>query len=240
MLTDQAKKWIAEQKKLTADKDMEEMSCRWFFRDPVRPEPTCRDFFFTPADGFITLQGRFDTDADMVDVKGAEITLNTLLGPHEIDQPALAIAVFMSFLDVHINRAPTECCITRHQVPPVRTANVPMLWTERGILKDLRIKPASMGFMAENERIVNEIFCAPLKYRYFVVQIADSDVNYIVPLKPGDVTWYNQNERFGQIRWGSMCVLVLPLDERFKFTPLCQVGDHVECCIDPLVRVDRH
>ena len=234
------KTWIKQAKKETIEKDMEEMSTVHFFRNPVRAMPATRQFVFTPADGFITLQGRFDPESDLVDIKGVHITINNLLGPHAVDSPCLVIAVFMSFLDVHWNRAPTEAVMTRHAMPPVRTANVPMLWEERDILKDLHLRSADMQFMAVNQRVVNVFYAPHMKYTYYVVQIADSDVSMIVPVKAtSPINLYNQNERFGQILWGSMCVLVMPLDERYKFKPVCKVNDHVECCHDPLVELTK-
>ena len=231
------KTWIKQAKKEAPVDDLRKMSTEYFFRDPIRTELANRDFFFTPADGFITLQGRFDPESDLVDVKGANITLNSLLGPSAIDTPALAIGIFMSFLDVHMNRSPTECILTRNNLPPLRTQNQPMLWAEHDILEDLHLNKQHFGFMADNERVVNTCFVPHLRYTYYVVQIADSDVNYIVHLKSNPVAWFNQNERFGQIRWGSMCVLIMPLDERYKFKPLCKISDHVECSIDPLVKI---
>ncbi len=171
-------------------------------------------------------------------MKGAQCTTNDLLSTLAIDTPSLVIGIFMSSLDVHYNRVPSECVMDRFPMPPIRTMGLPMLWTEKGILDDLRIKPGSFGFMRDNERVVNRFFAPHMGYTYYVVQIADSDVNMIVPLKCQPTAWFNQNERFGQIIWGSMCVLVMPLDSRFKFKPLRKIGDHVECCNDPIVRVE--
>ena len=235
------KKWISQAKMKIKGKSLEEMSSVWFMRDPLRVMPACRDFFYTPADGFISIQGRFDAADDLIDIKGAEISVNTLLGSaNEIEGPCLVTAVFMSFLDVHVNRAPTECILSRYPQTPLRTQNRPMLWTEKEILEDLKIKPKGMEFMCDNERVVNKLYVPYMRYTYYVVRIADTDVNSIVPMKATPVFWYNQNERFGRIIWGSMCVLVLPIDKRFKFKPLCRIGDHVECCIDPLVKVDLY
>ena len=239
MLTPKAREWIAAQKKITDGMSNEKMYTEWFFRDPPRPETSDRDFLFSPADGFITTQGRFDPDADLLDVKGASCTTNDLLGMCCIEQPAFVSCVFMSALDVHVNRTPSECILVRHALPPLRTMGVPMLWEEKALLDDLRISKPDMAFMRDNERVVNCLYAPHLKYRYYVVQIADSDVNYIVPMRPIPTTWYNQNERFGQIRWGSMCCLILPLDPRLKFKALRPIGDHVECCNDPLVSVER-
>ena len=209
-----------------------------FWRNPLRTMWCNRELFGSPADGTITTQGRFDADADMIDVKGLQIAPNDLLGPHKIDGPAMVIAIFMSYLDCHWNRCPTECQIQRFPLPPLRTGNVPMLSTEEGLLDDGLIKPGTMAHMKFNGRVVNKCFAGHMRYTYYIVQIADSDVSKIVPIDP-EVVSYPQNDRFGQIIYGSMNVLILPLDKRFRFRPLCKIGDHVESANDAIVKVER-
>lgn len=46
-----------------------------------------------------------------------------------------------------------------------------------------------------------------------------------------------QGERFSQVRCGSQVELIIPLSERWSFTPVQATGDHVEAGIDPLVAV---
>lgn len=233
------KQWFAETKKRYANFSAHKMAHEVFYRNPLRTMWGNRDLFASPADGVITTQGRFDPDGDLINVKGLEVTTNELLGPHAIDSPVLVIAIFMSYLDVHWNRTPTECQIQRYPISPIRTANVPMLGTEEGLIDDGKIKTATMGYMKNNGRVVNKCFAGHMRYTYYIVQIADSDVSKIVPVDPGEVASYPQNERFSQIIYGSMCVLVLPLDKRYRFRPLCRIADHVEATNDPLVGVEK-
>lgn len=214
-------------------------SHEFFFRNPPRTVWSSTDLFASPADGIITSQKRLQPDDDIVEVKGAECTINKLLGPLAIDRPALVSCIFMTAADVHWNRTPTDVVLSRHPLPPIKTMNEPMLFAERGLLDSGLIRKGTFGFMAANARTVNKCFCGSMRYTYYLVQIADSDINCIVPIKPDKVATFSQNERFGQIIWGSMCVLILPLDSRFKFKPLCQVEDHVEACTDPLISIKR-
>ena len=218
----------------------EKASHEFFFRNPARTMTTDSNLLFSPADGVITTQGRFDPEADLIDVKGLECSVNTLLGPFAIETPALVIAVFMTAADVHFNRVPTACMMRRHLMPSIRTMNLPMLWAERGLLDAGLIRKGTFGFMAANARVASHCYAGRLRYSYYIVQIADSDVNSIVPMKSEPLAAFNQCEQFGQILWGSMCVLILPLDARFRFKPLCKVADHVEAANDALVRVDAH
>ena len=60
-----------------------------------------------------------------------------------------------------------------------------------------------------------------------------------MPVDMDKLTGYCQNKRFGQIIWGSMCVLILPLTDKFSFNALWPKGTHVEATNDPLVSVER-
>jgi phosphatidylserine decarboxylase len=209
-----------------------------FFRDPPRPLRCNRDVFMASADGVITTQGRFTPDEDLFDVKGAQCSVNDLLGHQQsIDKPALVSATFMSFADVHVNRAASDCTMTRFPLPPLKTRQVPMLFVERNILNKGKVA-GGMEFMRDNQRVVNKCFCPYLKYWYFLVQIADQDVDCIVPFREGRTVTLNQSQRFGMIRWGSMVVTILPLDSRYRFRPCCKVSDHVEAGVDAIVRVE--
>lgn len=233
--------WLKENQPRFDKISLKEASHREFFRDPARPMRQDVQFMFSPADGFITTQGRFDANEDLIDVKGRDVTINSLLGPQlAIDSPALVICVFMSFLDVHINRTPTACTMTSFPLPPIQTGNVPMLWTERGILEKYKIlKDTLPNYMRDNGRVVNKCFCPYLNYWYYVVQIADSDVSCIVPFHRNRTETFTGCQRFGMIRWGSMCSLVLPIDKRFKFKPLVPLMWHCEAGNDTLVSVQR-
>ena len=213
-------------------------SHEFFFRNPPRTVWGDRHFFSSPADGIVTTQGRFDPEDNIVDAKGVKCSINDLLGPHAIDTPALATCIFMTAADVHWNRCPTDVVMSRHPLPPIKTLNEPMLFAERDLLDKGLIRRGTFGFMQSNSRVVNRCYCGALAYRYFLVQIADSDINCIVPIKAHPVASFNQNERFGQIIWGSMCVLILPLDERMKFKPLAKLTEHVEAG-EPLVSIGR-
>jgi phosphatidylserine decarboxylase len=208
----------------------------YFFRNPSRPMWSDHNLISSPADGIITTQGVFGPD-ETIEVKGVDISVNDLLGPHSINDPSLVVSIFMSAADVHWNRAPSDVTLVRYPMPPIRTQNLPMLWTERGLLDHGLIKAGTFGYMQANARVVNKCYLGAHDYRYYVIQIADSEVNSIVPMRTSRVWAYNHNERFGQIIWGSMCVLILPLDGKLYFRTTCNVTDHVEAGIDVLAEI---
>ena len=214
------------------------MAHTYFFRDPCRPMFLDRDYFFSPADGFIITQGRY-LPHENIDVKGVKMSVADLMGRPDFDEPALVIQVFMSCLDVHINRMPTDGTLGHYYLHPIRTNNVPMLWTEKGILEKHKILKGTMTYARDNGRVINEVICSWLRYKYYMVQIADSDVSCILHFSPLHQAPLNQCQRFGQIRWGSQVALIMPLDPRYKFRPTQKVEMHVEAGLDPLVAIER-
>jgi len=71
--------------------------CLYFFRDPERVPPPRADVFLAPADGLV------------VSVEAAVPPVELGLGP----APRMRVAIFLSVLDVHVNRVPISGVVTR-------------------------------------------------------------------------------------------------------------------------------
>jgi len=218
---------------------LQRMAHAEFFRDPPRAQRIDATRFFSPADGVIIGQSRLVPECEVVEAKGVDVSLADLLHPWTIDQPCLVINVFMTFYDVHINRMPTGGILTREPTGPIRTCNLPMLWVEKGIVKKGVIQKGDMKYMASNARMLNRVWSTNLRYTYYMVQLADSDVSAIMPFDHRKHAPLAQSERFSVVRWGSQVALILPLDPRYKFRTLCNVTDHVEAGTDALVSIER-
>jgi phosphatidylserine decarboxylase len=142
----------------------------------------------------------------------------------------------MSFYDVHINRIPYGGYLSYKPIDAIESTNKPMLATEKDIFNG-KINPANLEYLKYNERMWNKIYSPSIDYTYYLIQIADEDVNVIVPFTTDQNDLFAQNERFSLIRWGSQVDLILPLDERFDFE-LCQEDHtHLEAGIDPLIKI---
>jgi phosphatidylserine decarboxylase len=111
-----------------------------------------------------------------------------------------------------------------------------MLALEKDILRK-KINPANMEYLKYNERMWNQIYSPSLDYTYYLIQIADEDVNVISHFTNDQNDIFAQNERFSQIRWGSQVDLVLPLDDRFDFELCLNDAMHVQAGLDQLVRI---
>ena len=158
--------------------------CVNFFRDPDRAVPTDPDAVVAAADG---------TVADIVETEESEV----------LKTRCKRIGIFLSVVDVHVNRAPVEGKITyrKHHPGLFLDARLP----------DCSIKNEAMVWAFENSR-------ATLVVRQITGAIARRIVAWS---KEGDVL--KKGERFGMIRFGSRTEVYLPMES----TITVNVGDKV-------------
>jgi len=149
--------------------------CLYFFRDPERTVPARPGAMVAPADGRVVMVG--------MAVPPAELDL----GP----APRWRVAIFLSVLDVHVNRMPVDGTVTR-------------VAYRHGKFLSANLDKAS----EENER--NAIALAlPDGRDLAVVQIAGLVARRILSdAKVGDAV--QAGDRFGIIRFGSRTDVYLP------------------------------
>jgi phosphatidylserine decarboxylase len=168
--------------------------CLWFFRDPERTPPPDDRLIVSPADGRV-------------------VAVVPEREEHFLHAPALRISIFMSPLDVHVNRNPVSGTVelVRHTTGKFRAA-----------FKD----KASL----DNER--NAVVLASGGRRYLMVQIAGALARRIVcRVTPGDRV--RRGERFGLIMFGSRVDLFVPPD----VVPMVQNGERVHAGTTVLARL---
>lgn len=221
--------------------ESDEIAQIYFHRDPQRPKIVDSSLFYAPADGVILYQKEIsNVDRDLIEVKGQMFTLDDLVFHTVKMEKALVIGIFMTFFDVHINRMPTKGFISRYNLPPIMTSNLPMLSVEKNLFtrKD---GSTDFSYLFANERVMNTVFMPDLDYRYYIMQMADEDVDCIVSYFEDEDQYYMQGDRFGCIRYGSQCdlILPLPLPFDFKYEFLLQPEYHVKAGIDPLIKLNR-
>lgn len=227
--------WLNGEVKELSKLPIGELSNTFFFRDPLRPNFIDHEYFYSPADGTIIYQKKVNPSEPVIEIKGINYTLQDVMGDEEYNKPSLVVGIFMSFYDVHINRIPYSGIIKYEPLEPIESTNKPMLAVEKDILNQV-INPNNMDYLKYNERMFNEIYVPSLDYKYYIIQIADEDVNVIAPFKKQQEMCI-QNERFSLIRWGSQVDLVLPLDERFEFEPILETPMHVNAGLDKLIKI---
>ena len=230
--------WLDTEVEEISKHSVGELSNLYFFRDPLRSNFIDYEHFYSPADGVILYQKFLENANDpVVEVKGVNYTLKDILGDKSYDKPSLVIGIFMTFYDVHINRIPYGGRLTYKSLDPIESTNIPMLATEKDIL-NMAINPDNLSYIKNNERVCNKIYNALIDYTYYVVQIADEDVDVIQHFTTDQNEIFSQNERFSLIRWGSQCDLILPLDDRFDFEVLLDDTNHVKAGLDKLVKIN--
>jgi phosphatidylserine decarboxylase len=153
-----------------------------FFRDPERAIPAQGNAVLSPADGRVTEVAEAD---------------DPFVGP------AVRIAIFLSPLDVHVNRAPISGMVTTIAYTPGRFI------------------PAYRGGAADvNERCV--ITIEGEQARVTVVQVAGVVARRIV-CRVGQGDKLEAGDRIGMIRFGSRTDCYVPRDTEV----LVKVGDRV-------------
>lgn len=229
--------WIKEDLNELKKIDKKEYFSETFFRDPLRPQFVDYKYFYAPADGTILYAKQVKADEEIVEIKGKNFTLKHLIGDNDFNQDAIVIGIFMTMCDVHINRVPYGGMITYKRLDPITTSNKPMLSQEFDIF-DGDPKSEHLDYLFENERMLNIISVPKLKYKYYVIQIADSEVDVIAHfIKQNKIM--QQNEKFSLVRNGSQVDLILPLPfpkgKQFKIIVPEKV--HIEAGLDKLIEV---
>jgi phosphatidylserine decarboxylase len=166
----------------------------WFFRDPERTVPPDPRAVVSPADGRV-------------------IDVSAVQEDHFLHAPTTRISIFMSPLDVHVNRSPIAGRIAQLEHTPGKF---------RAAFED----KASL----DNER--NAMVLEQGGRRFLVVQIAGAVARRIVCRRGvGDVL--GRGERYGVIMFGSRVDVYLPADVR----PVVKKGDRVAAGETPLAEL---
>jgi phosphatidylserine decarboxylase len=231
------REWIEDDVRPVRNRPLRWLSERHFFRDPMRPVYTDPSYFFSPADGVILYQACVKGQDALVEIKGQPYSLQTAMRDSTYDRESLVIGIFMTLFDVHVNRVPYRGRLSYTPLPPIETMNRPMLDVERDLVDALRVDVSRAEFLHANQRVLNRVYAPDLGQNYYILQIADYDVNKIVPFQLDQNCSVGQGQRFSQIRFGSQVDLIIPLSPRCEFSLLQTVGMHVEAGMDKLVRI---
>jgi phosphatidylserine decarboxylase len=231
------KEWVESDVSEFRDKPLNWLSQYHFFRDPTRPVYSDTRYFFSPADGVVLYGRTVDAGEPLVDIKGKPYSVREALRDPHYHHRSLVIGIFMTFFDVHVNRIPYPGRLSYRLLDPIDTLNHPMLDVEKGILEDLRLSMHHAGYLHHNQRVVNRVDSSRLGHSYYVLQVADYDVDSITPFTLRQNHPCYQGQRFSQIRYGSQVDLIIPTCRCHDFLPLVAPETHVEAGVDPLVEV---
>lgn len=151
-----------------------------FFRDPERyPPENDQTALLSPADGRVCLVRHIPLPPQIEDDASRAVG------------PVWCVSVFMSVMNVHVNRAPAAARIVRRAYVPGKFVN------------------ASLDKASEDNERCLYLMETPRGQRFGVVQIAGLVARRIVSLA-GEGTTLARAERFGLIRFGSRLDVYLP------------------------------
>jgi phosphatidylserine decarboxylase len=233
------KEWVSTEVEKVSAKPLRWLSEQYFFRDPARPMFSNSNFFYPPADGIILYAKKVSPDDSIVDIKGKPYSLKTAMRDNSYDKESLVIGIFMTFYDVHINRIPYAGRLSYKELESINTYNYPMINVEKDVVNDIKPYTNNAEYLFNNQRVLNRVYSMDLKQHYYILQVADYDVDCITPFRLKQNQPFVQNQRFSQIRYGSQVDLIIPLSEYFDFEMLVGACMHVEAGVDPIVKVTK-
>ena len=157
----------------------------WFFRDPERVTPGEPGAVISPADGKVVFCGECPP------------------GKYNAE-PGKKVSVFMSVLDVHVNRAPVSGKVTAVRYNPGKffAANV-----DKASLEN---EQNGVSLETQGGQTVSYVQIAGLIARRIVCRLSEGDM-------------VKQGQRVGMIRFGSRVDIVLPASATLRV----RMGDRV-------------
>lgn len=233
-------KWL-EQVSQLKDISINDYMTYQFSRDDRRSVSIDNYSIKSPADGIVLYTKWVNDVNDIVNIKGREYSWEDYIVDEEILStlrlPVLVIGIFMTYLDIHINRMPYSGYLKFKYLPHLSTMNYPMLITEEKLLRKYYPSQNDMAYIYSNERVINTVYNPCMKLRYYMLQVADYQVDSILHFNASQNLYYHQGERFSFIRYGSQVDLLLPFNEHYVYDVQVKVFEHVKAGIDHLIRL---
>jgi len=222
---------------------LKELLEKEFNREPFNPIYSNCNIFYSPASGVILYAKEVELDRGIISIKGKELTIEELLKSKMPKGKYLVIGIFMTIYDVHINKMPTSGFINSQRIEPLRIENIPMIKLEQTIcggFDKLSDWSNYMEYLFYNERVINRIYNSDYNLTYYIVQIADMEVNVISQFYKNDM-FLPQGINFSQVRLGSQVDLIIPIKDNLDYINLVKdkIGYHIEAGEDVLIEIHQ-
>jgi phosphatidylserine decarboxylase len=208
----------------------------FFFRDPDRTVVPNKDILISPADGTILYAAKMPCSEKVLTVKGIpKISINDIV-KKDLPGEAYIVGIFMSFWDVHINRIPSDGYLTYERVLSDKLLS--MIDVENRLIKNQKPILWDSEYLIENERLVSTVTTQKdnKEWIYYIVQIADAEVEKIVPFHDSGTT-LTQGTRMGMIRWGSQVDVIIPCNQGIDVEILVKEQEHIKAGLDPIIKI---
>lgn len=166
-----------------------------FFRNPERNIPNDPNAILSPADGKIVYIREVKKGDVPCPIKGkAHINMDEITKTDFLkDKDGYIVGIYMSMLDVHLNRAPISGKVTFIKHTPGKTIS-PKHW------------------MSDTENVRNTIIIENNNISVAVIQIGTPHVSKVL-CYASEGENVNRGERIGKITWGSQVDIILPKND---------------------------
>jgi len=162
-----------------------------FYRDPERKPPEEENSIISPADGTVIYIKRIENgEVPFSEKNGRKFPLTEFVESDLFSRGGYIIGISMTFLDVHVNRAPIA-------------GRVALIKHIKGQFFSLKKKDAIL----KNERVLTVLDND--RFKIGIVQIASRLVRRIVPYIQ-EANMVLKGERIGMIKFGSQVDLIVP------------------------------
>lgn len=168
-----------------------------FYRDPKRIPPDLDNVIIAPADGFTRYIKRVNKGTIPVSTKGkTQIAMRDLVGADMLGDGGRLIGVVMTYIDVHVNRAPID-------------GKIVLVKHIRGKFLLLKHETAPMVYERASIIIDND------KFKIGLILVVSRMVRRIVVwVKNGDPV--SRGQRIGKIVFGSQTDILIPALQGLK------------------------
>jgi phosphatidylserine decarboxylase len=186
-----------------------------FNRNPIRPIHYRSNVLYSPNDGVILHSKIVKPDDEYLNIKGRKLTLRQILQDPKYSEESLAIGIFLTVYDMHYSKMPTDGLI-KCLWKEVEGVSSGMFNLEKLITRKGEIDSNLEEYLFTNERWIFEIQNIRHGFKYYIVQIADTDVNIILPYIKNKWTYKMQGETFSFVTYGSHTEIIIPV----KYNPV--------------------
>jgi len=186
-----------------------------FNRNPILPVSYSPAKFYSPNDGVILHAKVVKPDAEYLNIKGKKFTLRDLLQDKDYNEESLAIGIFLTIYDVHYSKMPTDALI-KSAWKEVEDLSSGMFNLEKLITQQETIDENLEDYLLTNERWI--FHCQNIRsgIQYHIVQVADTDVNIILPYIKDKLTLKMQGQTFSFVTYGSHTEVIIPIKYKPK------------------------
>ena len=180
-----------------------------FNRNPIRPVFYSPNILYSPNDGILLHSKIVKPVDEYLNIKGRKLTVQDLLQDPNYKEESLAIGIFLTVYDMHYSKMPSDGLIKSKwlEMEGISSGMFPL---EKLIIQSGKIDTNLEDYLFTNERWIFEVQNIRNELKYYIVQVADPDVNIILPYIKDKWNYKMQGETFSFVTYGSHTEIIIP------------------------------